>query len=62
VTYATPTRYSTLGLFVLLIALAALLALHLHGAPFGAPPPGPQPGSGLVPVLARALRAVVRLG
>jgi hypothetical protein len=33
VTSATAIRYSTLGLLVLLIALAALLALLFHGAP-----------------------------
>jgi hypothetical protein len=60
-TSATALRCPALGPLVLLIALAAFLALLLHGpAPFGAPPPTPQAGSGVMPVLAPALRAAVR--
>ena len=46
---------------VVLIALAAVVVLALHGsAPFGAPPPASQTNSGVAPLLARALWSVVR--
>jgi hypothetical protein len=46
---------------VALIAIAAVLVLALHGsAPFGAPPPASQTGSGVTPMLARGLWSAVR--
>jgi hypothetical protein len=54
-------RRSAIPALVLLIAVAAVVVLALHGsAPFGAPPPGSQTDTGVAPVLARALWSVVR--
>ena len=54
-------RGSAFQALALLIAVAAVVVLALHGAaPFGAPPPASQTDSGVAPVFARALWSVLR--
>jgi hypothetical protein len=49
-------------ILLLLITVAAVVVLALHGlAPVGAPPPPSQANSGLAPVVARALWSVLRV-